>query len=289
MRKKLLIGFLILAILVALKQVIIVGEKEYMVIRSFTGKVSRIVSEAGPTLKLPLLETAYPLPKQIKEYDGAAQDILTADQKPVIVDHYVLWQITDPWAFVQNTRTVANAEQRLDAAVYSTVRQVMGRMKFSEIISEGESARGELDAEITRLVNESLAAGNYGITALDVRLRKIDLPEQNLNSVYARMRSERDKIAAEYLSQGEEESLRIKAETDREAAQLMAEATRRAKEIEAEGEAEAARIYNEVYGRNPEFYRMYRTLESYKTTLNNKPAIVIPIDSPYAKFLLGDG
>jgi membrane protease subunit HflC len=272
---------------VVLSQVLIVREDEYRVIRSWTGAVQRIVSEAGPAFKLPLAESDQSLPRAKRVYDGQPNDILTADQKPIIVDHYTVWQITDPLAFVQNTQTVAGAEQRIDAAVYSTLRAVLGRLDYGDIVSEGKTARGDLTAEVTKIVNDSLAKGNFGIVVHDVRIKRTDLPEQNMQSVYNRMKSDRARIAADYLSQGDEQAIKIKAETDREAAVLVAEATRKAKETEAEGEAEAARIYNEAYGEDPEFYALYRTLESYRTTLKGKPAIVIPIDSPYASLLLG--
>ncbi len=269
----------------ALSQVIFVREDEYLVIRSWTGVVQRVVTEAGPTFKIPLLQSAQTLPKHRVVHDSNPAELLTADQKPIIVDHYTVWQITDPRLFVQNTQTVARAEQRIDAAVYSTVRGVLGRLKFGEIISEGESARGNLNQEVTRLVNEQLAS--YGITVHDVRLKRTDLPPQNLESVFNRMKSERSKIAQDYLSQGDEQAAIIRARTDKEATLIVSEAARKAAEIEAEGEAEAARIFNEAYGADPEFYAFYRTLESYKTTLNGKPTIVIPIDSPYARLLMG--
>jgi len=278
----------IAVLITALSQILFVREDEYIVIRSWTGVVKRVVTEAGPAFKLPLLESAQSLPKTRNIYDGAPRDVLTADQKPIIVDHYTVWQITDPLLFVRNTQSLARAEQRIDAAVYSTVRGVLGRLQFGEIISEGESARGNLNTQVTELVNQSLAEGGYGITVHDVRMKRIDLPEQNLTSVYNRMKSERSKIAQDYLSKGDEEAAIIRARTDKEAALIISEAERRAKEIEAEGEAEAARIYNEAYGADPEFYELYRTLESYRTTLNNKPTIVIPIDSPYAQLLMGE-
>ncbi|MFS8640795.1 MAG: protease modulator HflC [Symbiobacteriaceae bacterium] len=270
----------------ALSQVIFVREDQYLVIRSWTGVVQRVVTEAGPAFKIPLLQSAQTLPKHRMVHDSAPAELLTADQKPIIVDHYTVWQITDPYLFVQNTQTVARAEQRIDAAVYSTVRGVLGRLKFGEIISEGESARGNLNQEVTRLVNEQLAT--YGITVHDVRLKRTDLPPQNLESVYNRMKSERQKIAQDYLSQGDEQAAIIRARTDKEAALIVSEASRRAAEIEAEGEREAARIYNEAFGADPEFYAFYRTLESYKTTLNGQPTIVIPIDSPFARLLMGE-
>ncbi len=286
--RSLLIFLLVLLLIgVAASQVVFVQEDEYLVVRSWTGVVQRVVTDAGPAIKLPVLESTQTLPKHKKIYDGTPSDILTADQKPIIVDNFTVWHITDPLLFVQNTQSVPRAEQRIDAAVYSTVRAVLGRLQFGEIISEGESARGNLNAEVTRLVNESLSAGQFGVTVLDVRMKRTDLPDTNLQSVYSRMKSERSKIAQDYLSQGDEEATKIRAKTDKEATLLVSAADRQAKEIEAEGEAEAARIYNEAYGAEPAFYELYRTLESYKTTLAGKPTIVLPIESPYAQLLMG--
>ncbi|OTA41370.1 MAG: protease modulator HflC, partial [Symbiobacterium thermophilum] len=248
--KRLLAWIVAIAVIAgALSQVIFVREDEYLVIRSWTGVVQRVVTEAGPTFKIPLLQSAQTLPKHRVVHDSNPAELLTADQKPIIVDHYTVWQITDPRLFVQNTQTVARAEQRIDAAVYSTVRGVLGRLKFGEIISEGESARGNLNQEVTRLVNEQLAS--YGITVHDVRLKRTDLPPQNLESVFNRMKSERSKIAQDYLSQGDEQAAIIRARTDKEATLIVSEAARKAAEIEAEGEAEAARIFNEAYGADP--------------------------------------
>lgn len=282
-------GVLLLVALVlgVFSQVLIVREDEYRVIRSWTGEVQRIIGDAGPSFKLPFVQSEQSLPRARRIYDGKPNDILTSDQKPIIVDHYTVWQITDPLSFVQNTQSVVNAEQRIDAAVYSTVRAVLGRLQYGDIVSEGKSARTNLTQEVTRLVNESLTKGQHGITVVDVRLKRTDLPEQNLQAVYTRMKSDRAKIAADYLSQGDEQAIKIKAETDREVAQMVSEASRKAKETEARGEAEAARIYNEAYGADPDFYALYRTLESYRTTLKGKPAIVLPIDSPYANLLMG--
>lgn len=281
----------LLAVIMALgaifSQVIIAREDEYRVIRSWTGAVQRIIQEAGPSWKIPFAQSDQSLPKAKRVYDGKPNDILTSDQKPIIVDHYTVWQITDPLKFVQNTQSLANAERRIDAVVYSTVRALLGRLPYGEIVSEGKSARGNLTQEVTKLVNESLEKGQFGITVHDVRLKRTDLPAQNLQSVHNRMKSDRAKIAADYLSQGDEQAIKVKAETDREAAQLVSEATLKANLIEAEAEAEAARIYNEAYGSDPEFYSLYRTLLSYRTTLKNKPAIVIPITSEYAKLLMG--
>ncbi|HWI66271.1 MAG TPA: protease modulator HflC [Symbiobacteriaceae bacterium] len=285
-----LLAVLVLIISTAASQMLIVRENEFRVIRSWTGAVVRVIDEAGLAWKLPFLESAESLPKAKRLYDGHPNDILTADQKPLIVDNYAVWRITDPKQFVANTRSIGNAEQRIDAAIYSTVRAVMSSTRYDELIAADSGQKGgrtAMSGEITRMVNESLVAGNYGITVQDVQLKRIDLPQQNRQSVYNRMKSDRAKIAADYLSQGDEAAIKIKAETDRTVAELLSEASRKAKEIEAEGEKEAAEIYNRTYGADPEFYAMYRTLESYRTSLNNKPVIVLPSDSQYAKYLLG--
>jgi membrane protease subunit HflC len=285
------IGLIVLVLLIAVfaTQMLTVKESEYRVIRSWTGAVVRVIDQPGLAWKMPFLESSESLPKAKRLYNGHSKDILTADQKPLIVDNYAVWQITDPMLFVANTRSVVLAEQRIDAAIYSTVRAVMSSTRYDALIAADaeKSGRNAMSEEITRMVNESLAAGQYGITVQDVRLKRIDLPQQNLQSVYNRMKSDRAKIAADYLSQGDEAAIKIKAETDRTVAELISEASRTAKEIEAQGEQEAAAIYNQAYGADPEFYAMYRTLESYRTSLNNKPMIVIPSNSPYAKYLMG--
>lgn len=289
LRDLLALAVVVLVIGAASSQMLFVQPNEYRVIRSWTGEVNRVIDEAGFAMKLPFLESAESLPKAKRLYDGHPKDILTADQKPLIVDNYAVWRITDPMLFVANTRSLVNAEQRIDAAIYSTVRAVMSSTRYDGLIAADadQSGRTAMSDEITRMVNESLTAGQYGLEVQDVQLKRIDLPAQNLQSVYNRMKSDRSKIAADYLSQGDEAAIKIKAETDRTVAELLSEASRKAKEIEAEGEKEAASIYNQTYGADPEFYAMYRTLESYRTSLNNKPVIVLPSDSKYAQYLLG--
>jgi modulator of FtsH protease HflC len=289
LRDILVLALIVLVIGVAASQMLVVRENEYRVIRSWTGAVVRVMSEPGLAWKMPFLESSESLPKAKRLYSGHSKDILTSDQKPLIVDNYAVWQISDPMQFVANTRSVAKAEAYIDAAIYSTVRAVMSSTRYDALIAADaeKSGRNAMSEEITHMVNESLAAGQYGITVQDVRLKRIDLPQQNLQSVYNRMKSDRAKIAADYLSQGDEAAIKIKAETDRTVAELLSEGSRQAKEIEAQGEKEAAAIYNQVYGADPEFYTMYRTLESYRTSLNNKPMIVIPSNSPYARYLLG--
>jgi len=246
----------------------------------------RIYDQPGLKIKIPFVETTSTLPKYQMIYDSAATPILTLDQKPIIVDNFTVWRITDAQQFIRTIQTLNSAEQRLDAAVYNAVRRSLSATDYGEIISE-ETSRGNLNDEILKEVSKAMAEGSTGITIVDVRIKRTDLPEENKASVYSRMISDRNSIAASYLSEGDEEAKRITSAADRVADILIAEADAQAKQILSEGEQEAARIYNEAYSADPEFYKLYRTLESYKISFQGQPVIMLPIDSPYAKLLLG--
>jgi len=278
-------GALVLAVIVMANALYIVNEGEFKVVLRF-GQAVRIYNEPGLKVKIPFVETTSSLPKYQMIYDSAATPILTLDQKPIIVDNYTVWKITDAQMFIRTLQTLNSAEQRLDAAVYNAVRRELSATSYGEIISE-ETARGNLNDQILAQVTEAMVEGNTGITIVDVRIKRTDLPEENKASVYNRMISNRQSIAASYLSEGDEEARRITSAADRVADILLAEADAQAKQIRSEGEQEAARIYNVAYGVDPEFYKLYRTLESYKISFQGEPVIMLPIDSPYAQLLLG--
>ncbi|MFO7613637.1 MAG: protease modulator HflC [Bacteroidales bacterium] len=281
----LLAGVLIFATILLLGSVFIVNEGEYKIVLRF-GEAVKIYEEPGLKTKIPFVESVTMLPKYQMVYDSAATSILTLDQKPIIVDNYTIWRIVDVQQFLRSLQTLNSAEQRLDAAVYNAVRRRLSATEYGDIIS-AETARGSLNEEIRIEVANAMEGGNTGIAIIDVRVKRTDLPNENKASVYNRMISDRRSIAAKYLSEGDEEAKRITSMADREADILISQAESTAKEIMAEGEQEAARIYNEAYGADPEFYKLYRTLESYKISFQGQPVILLPIDSPYARFLLG--
>lgn len=263
----------------------IVKEGEYKVVLRF-GEAMRAVSEPGLQFKLPFIENVSMLPKYQMTYESSPTTILTKDQKPIVVDNYTVWRITNASQFLRTVQSVSGGIQRIDEAVYNSVRRKLSEVNYDNIISEN-TARGNINDEITKDVVAALTRDNYGIEVIDVRIKRTDLPEENKQSVYNRMISDRQSIAARYLSEGDEESRKITSKADRTATELIAQAQADAKKIVAEGEREAAVIYNKAYGKDPQFYNFYRTLESYATTLKNEPVIMIPIDSPYAKILLG--
>lgn len=263
----------------------IVKEGEYKVVLRF-GEAMRTVSEPGLQFKLPFIENVSMLPKYQMTYESSPTSILTKDQKPIVVDNYTVWRITNASQFLRTVQSVSGGIQRIDEAVYNSVRRKLSEINYDNIISEN-TARGNINDEITKDVVAALTRDNYGIEVIDVRIKRTDLPEENKQSVYNRMISDRQSIAARYLSEGDEESRKITSKADRTATELIAQAQADAKKIVAEGEREAAVIYNKAYGKDPQFYHFYRTLESYATTLKNEPVIMIPIDSPYTKILLG--
>jgi len=287
MNKNLAVGVVIAVVLIILaaSSMFVVEQGEFKVVLQF-GEAVRTKVEPGLQFKIPFVEKVVSYPKKQIVYDSRPAPIITLDQKPIEVDNYTIWRIDNPQQFIKSARSLSNAEKLIENAVYGTVRRKLSEIEYGQIISEN-TARGDLNIEVTREVHELLSQ-NYGINVIDVRIKRTDLPEENKASVYNRMISDRQSIAARYLSEGDEESRKITANADRQAIVLVAEAESQSKKIVAEGEEEAAGIYNRAYGKDPRFYDLYRTLESYKTTLSGEPVIMMPITSPYAHILLGE-
>lgn len=279
------LGAVGIGLIIVSNALFIVPETEYAVVLQF-GEAVRIHAEPGVHVKIPLIETIQRLPKRQKMYINNATTILTRDKKPIIVDNYTIWRIVKPQDFLKSLRTVEVAENRIGDTVYNAVRRKLSEREYGSIISE-KTERGDLNNEITKEVSDVVLRQGFGIEIIDVRIKRTDLPEENKESVFKRMVSDRQSIAARYLSEGDEESRKITSSADRAASELLAQAQSDAKKIIAEGEKEAAVIYNQAYGKDPSFYTLYRTLESYATTLQNEPVILLPIDSPYAAYLRG--
>ena len=264
----------------------IVREGEYKVVRQF-GEVVRIEDKPGLSYKIPFIQSVTSLPKYQMIYDVKEAEINTKDKKRIIIDNYAVWKIINPKQMISNARTTENAESRMEEFIYSTVRSELGQLNYDEIINDEKSSRGSLNDRITEQVNKLLETDQYGIVVTDVRMKRTDLPPENEQSVYTRMISERESKAQEYLSMGDAEKNKITAQTDKTVQEVLSKASADAETIRGEGEAEAARIYNQSYAKNPEFYSVFRTLESYKKTINGNTVLVLPSDSPYARLLLG--
>ena len=274
------------AFLIAIANIYVVKENEYKIVRQF-GEVMRFEDEPGLKMKVPFIQSVTTLPKSLQTYSMTEEEINTLDKKRIIIDNYAVWRVTDPKKLISNAGTLDNAQNRMEEFIYSVLRSELGQLNYKLIINDESSERGSVNERVTEKVNELLAQDNYGIEVVDVRIRRTDLPADNEQSVYTRMISERESQSQQYLSEGDAAKRSGEASVNQQVQEMLAIAKREAAEIIAEGEAEAAKIYNDAFSKDPEFYSLYRTLESYKKTIGEDTMIILPSDSPYAKLLQG--
>ena len=266
--------FFILIAIVGLSTVFTVDETRQVVILQF-GEPVRIIKTPGLHFKLPApLQVAQRFDDRLLEYDVAPEEILSKDKKSLIVDNYVRWRIIDPLLFLQTVQTEPIAKTRIDDIVYSELRRELGTHNMSEIITE---SREIIMEKVTR--ESAIATKPYGIEVVDVRLKRVDLPQNNEQSIYRRMQAERIRQANKFRSEGEEESQKIKASTDKDKTIILANAYKEAEEVKGEGEAKAVDIYARAFSKDPDFYEFYRTLETYKIILDKKTTLVLPTNS----------
>jgi len=269
-----------LLILFAFSTVIIVDETEQIIILQF-GKPIRTITEPGLNWKFPApFQTSDTFEKRLLEYDVPPEEILSRDKKSLIIDNYVRWKITDPLLFLKTVKAVPTAKTRLDDIVYSELRQELGNHDMVEIITEN---RELIMNKVTIASNEETS--KFGIEIIDVRIRRVDLPQENESSIYARMEAERKRQANKFRSEGEEEAQKIRAATDRDKTVILAEAYKQAQKIRGEGEAVALDIYATAFSKDPSFYEFQKTLETYEKIIDQKTTLVLPADSKLFKTL----
>ncbi|MFJ7971080.1 protease modulator HflC [Psychrobacillus sp. NPDC096389] len=273
-------------IVIAFANIYVVKEGEFKVVRQF-GEIKAIKDTPGLHMKIPFIQSVTTIPKYQMNYKLSEAEINTKDKRRIIIDNYAVWRVTNAKEMISNAGNLINAGSRMEEFIYSVVRSELGQLNYNEIINDENSSRGSLNDQITTHVNELLQKDKYGIEVIDVRIKRTDLPEENEQSVYNEMISERQSIAQKFLSTGDADKRRIEADTDRQVREMIATAKKDAAVIAAEGDAEAAKIYNDSFSKDPEFYSLYRTLESYKRTIGEDSMIIIPSDSPYAKILAG--
>ncbi len=269
----------------------IVRENEYGVVKQF-GKISVIREEAGLYFKIPFIEEFSTLPRNLQMYDVPSSELLTSDAKSLVVNNYVVWYIEDPEKFIQRIGTISEMENRLDATIYSVVKNTMGTKLQSEIISAAgeEGNRNAVNQQITEEVTQNLNT-EYGVTVVSVEIKKLDLPSDNESAVYSRMISDRNQIAAALTAEGELEASKIRNETDKQASIILSEAAAQAEKLKGEAEAEYMRILAEAYNsaEKQEFYEFYRSLDAMKIALSGgKKVVILPASSDIAKILMGE-
>ena len=279
--KKILTGIGAILVFLGFTSIFIVDETEQVVVLQF-GKPVRIITEPGLHIKVPFpIQEKNVFDNRLLEYDSPPEEILSKDKKSLIVDNYVRWKIVDPLQFLKTVQAIPTALSRMDDIVYSELRRELGTHDMVEIITEN---REELMEEVTVASNK--ATQDYGIEVVDVRIRRVDLPSQNEESIYARMDAERKRQANKFRSEGEEEAQKIRATTDRDKTIILADAYKQAERIRGEGDAKAVEVYADAYSADPKFYEFVRTLDAYKKIIDDKTMLVLPSDSRLFKLLL---
>lgn len=259
--------------------VVITREDEQKLILRFG--VVRKVTAPGLDLRIPLVETVESYDRRWLYLSTAPASIQTKDGEELVVDNYVVWRIDDAVKFKKSfPEDRTNASRRIDQAVRDDVREVIGRHSLSEVLN---AERVPIMADIASKTRDTLA--QWGIEVADVRINRTELPPGTEESVYERMRTERERLAKKSRAEGEERARTIRAEAEREARVLVANAKRDAEILRGEGDAEAARIYGEAYSVDPDFYAFVRSLEAYRKTIGEGTTLVLSPDSEFFEFL----
>ena len=273
------------AVVMLFSSLVITYPDEYKLIKQF-GEIVRVVEEPGVTLKIPFIQDAASVPKQLQLYDIPKSDVITKDKKTMIVDAFVLWKISDPVQFTRHLNgQVAQAQSRINATVFSSMKSVISNMDQADII---ENRDGKLALDISGNIGGSL--DSYGIQVVAVETKALDMPDDNKQSVYERMISERDNIAATYTAEGKSSAQKIINDTSKEISVMKSEAAAEAEKIKAEGEAQYMQILSRAYNDadKADFYEFVRALDAAKVSLTGGGnTLILDKTSPLAQVFYG--
>ena len=285
MRSKIyLLGGLVILIvgsLVSKQVVIIVDEREQVIVTQF-GEYIRTIQKPGLAFKTPFLHSAIRFDRRILVSDAPEAEYLSQDKKRLVADPITRWRISDPLKFFKTVRDESGARARLDDLVFSELRSEVASGDFATVIG---TKREVIMNNVAKSVRTK--AGEFGIEVVDVRIKRADLPKEVQMSVFQRMQAEREREAKRYRSEGDEEANKLRSQTDKEATIALAEAEQDAQKLRGEGDATASRIYAEAYGKDPEFYRFVRSLQSYELFLGKRSTLLLSADSPLFRYLGG--
>jgi membrane protease subunit HflC len=221
-----------------------------------------LVTTPGLHFKIPFVENVVYLDNRILDLEAPKQEVLASDNTRIEVDSFIRYKITDPLKFYQTVGSIDRANSQLGFVLNSAVRRVLGEANLTEIVRDD---RANLMAKIRDQVN--LEGGRLGVAVVDVRIRRADLPKQISEKVFSRMQTERAREAAEYRAQGSEQAQKITAKADRDVVVLRGDAQRQADQTRGQGDAERNRIFAEAYGKDPDFFAFYRSMQAYEAGL----------------------
>jgi membrane protease subunit HflC len=274
---------IILTLIGVLSSIFIVDERKQALVLQF-GQVKQIKSEPGLGFKIPFIQEVAYYEGRILPMETSELEVTPADERRLVVDAFARWRITDVVEFRQAVQTEAAALPRLERILNASLREVLGSVNSADVLSP------ERTVLMTRIRDSARAqATNLGVEIIDVRIRRADLPEQNLNATFARMNAEREREAADERARGKERAQEVRATADRGAVELVSEAQRQAEVIRGLSDAERNNIYASAYGKDPEFFAFYRSLKAYERSLKgSNSTMVISPDSEFFDYLKSD-
>ncbi len=248
------------------------------------GEAKRVIKKPGLAYKLPLVESVLFYDNRVLDLDPPSFDVLLTDKKRITVDAYARYRIVDPLAFYQRVGTEEVLRDRFGKIINSSLRRVIATVSLRDLLSE---KRNDIMGTIQAVVSQS--AQSYGIEIVDIRIGRTELPMQTRQSVFDRMRTEREREARELRAEGGEEARKIRAKADLEKTVLLAEADRRAQIMRGEGEAGRNRILGEAYGKDPAFFDFYKSLSEYrKSLMDGNTTLILSPDSEFFRFFESD-
>ncbi|HEY9212858.1 MAG TPA: protease modulator HflC [Ancylobacter sp.] len=244
------------------------------------GEPIRVIEQPGLNAKIPLVDSVILLDNRILDLENPSQEVIASDQKRLVVDAFARYRIINPLKFYQSVGTIEGANSRLATILNSALRRVLGESTFIQVVRD---ERENLMARIRDQVNRE--ASNFGISVLDVRIRRADLPEANSQAVFQRMQTERQREASEIRAQGAEQAQTIRARADRDSTIIVAEATATGDKLRGEGEAERNGIFAQAYGQDRGFFDFYRSMQAYEASMKGTDTrMLLSPDSNFFRF-----
>ena len=279
--KKIFAPIILVLLFTIFSALFIVKQTEQALVLQF-GDPIRIIKEPGLKIKIPLIQNAIFYDTRVLDFDAEVEEVILSDQKRLLVDAFIRYKIVDPLKFYQSVGNERNFKARIGGILSGSLRRVLGSDPLEVVLSVNRSELMEkIQAEIDK------EAADFGVTIIDVRIKRADLPKANSEAIYGRMRAEREKEARQFRAEGSEESQIIKSTAEKERTVIIAEAKKKSQTIKGEGDGEAVKIYAKGFKKDEEFFAFYRSMEAYKKVFEDsedEPTFILSPDSDFFKY-----
>jgi len=282
--KKILIPILVVLGVVAYGSLFVVQEINQAIVLQF-GDPKKIITKPGLNFKIPFIQNVVYLDRRVLNLDNPPEEVIAADQKRLIVDAFARFKIVDPLKFYISVGNERVARSRLATIINSRIRSVLGTQELATLLSTDRAVHmGTIQNDV------NTEAQNFGITIVDVRIKRADLPPANSEAIYARMQTERQREAKEFRAQGAEMAAKITSTADKEVTVILAEANKQSEIMRGEGDGARNKIFANAFGRDPQFFSFYRAMQSYeKALIGGDTSMILSPDSDFFKFFGNTG